>query len=81
MFNLIEDLSARGRYKASSNARGVDEILAAIEANNDGVETQIAGHVAAYDELLAKIDAVLRPCPGPLSWLIIAIGAFSATGL
>jgi hypothetical protein len=51
----------RGGDKASPNSTGIDEILPTIEANDKGIEAEIAGNVASHDELLPEIDLELAP--------------------
>ena len=41
----------------------VDEILTAVEAHHEGIDTQMAGHVATNHEFLSKVDPVLLHSP------------------
>jgi len=59
----LEDLTPSCRDEACSHAGCVDEILTTVEAHNQGIDAQMAGHVATNRKLLPKVDPILTPEP------------------
>jgi hypothetical protein len=74
---LIEQLTPRGRHKAVSNSRHVDQSSSPVVANDDGIEAANARHEPADHQFLPSIYTILYPGAAPFSGLVEAVLLFS----
>lgn len=73
---LLENVASRGRNEAASDSGDIDQILPALIADDQRVQTVRSGEVAANDKFLAAIHPMLDPGAGALSRLVEAVSAF-----
>ncbi len=59
-----------GQDEPGANGGAKVELVASVEADQDGIEAVSPWHIAADDEFLRKLDAQLGPCADPSSLLV-----------
>jgi len=70
---LFKDAPPGSRHEAVSRARDVDQVLASVLANDDGVQPVRPWRVATDHKLLAEVESMLNPSAAAFAGFVLAI--------